>query len=121
MHVEVALSAGIPPSRHVGEPGTQGAVTGTHGIGVRTPIAAAVADATVGLAIDMHMPKGGMFTMGAQSMIVAAGVVAMVLLVGSTDNTEGATPKEHIIKALALTSGGISSRGVRVDGRNWGG
>jgi hypothetical protein len=37
-------------------------------------------------------------------MIVAAGVVAMVLLAGSTERAEGATPKEHIITAPAVTS-----------------
>ena len=37
----------------VGDPGAQGAgMTGTHGIGVRTPSAAAVAAATVGFAGD---------------------------------------------------------------------
>ena len=45
-------------------PGAQGAVTGTQGIGVSVPIAAAVADATVGLAVDMHMPNVGMFVSG---------------------------------------------------------
>lgn len=43
----------------VGEPGIQGAVvTGMQGIGVKTPNAAAVAEATVGFAGDEHMPKG---------------------------------------------------------------
>jgi len=110
MQVEVLLSAGMPPIRQVGEPGVQGAVTGIQGMGVRTPSAAAVAAATVGLAIDMHMPNGGMFTIGAQSMIVAAGVPAMVLLTGRTLRAEGATPKEHIIMAPAVTSCGIEFR-----------
>lgn len=47
-------------------PGAQGAgMFGTHGIGVRTPEAAAVAEATVGFDMDVHMPKGPMFTKGA--------------------------------------------------------
>jgi hypothetical protein len=79
-------------------------VTGMQGIGVRTPSAAAVAAATVGFAREMHMPKGGMFTIGAQSMIVAAGVPAIVLLIGRTFNVEGARPKGHIIMAPAVTS-----------------
>ena len=63
---EVLLSAGLPPTSTVGEPGTQGAgITGMQGMGVSTPIAAAVADATVGLAIDEHIPKGMTFTNGA--------------------------------------------------------
>src|SRR5215470_13582750 len=58
-------SAGIPPSSTVGAPGSQGAgVAGTQGIGVSTPIAVAVALATVGLARLVHMPKGGMLASG---------------------------------------------------------
>lgn len=48
--------------RTVGAPGAHGAaVTGMHGIGVSTPIAAAVTNATVGLARLVHMPNGMMF------------------------------------------------------------
>ena|SRR5437868_9906871 len=104
MQVDVLLSAGIPPIRQVGEPGTHGAVTGMHGIGVSTPRAAAVAAATVGLAMDIHMPNGGIFTIGAQSMMVAAGVPAIVLLIGSTLSVEGAMPNVHIIMAPVVTS-----------------
>ncbi len=46
---------------------------GTHGIGVRTPNAAAVAAITVGLEGEEHMPNGGTFTIGFPSIIVAAG------------------------------------------------
>jgi hypothetical protein len=35
-----------------------------HGMGVKTPKAAAVAAATVGLAKDEHIPKGGTLTIG---------------------------------------------------------
>jgi len=104
LHIEVLLRAGMPPIMHVGEPGAQGMVTGMQGIGVRTPSAAAVAAATMGFARDMHMPNGGMFTIGAQSMMVAAGVPAMVLLIGRTFSVEGAIPKGHIIMAPAVTS-----------------
>ena len=46
-------------------PGTHGAeVAGMHGMGVNTPIAAAVAAATAGFAGDMHMPNGMMFAIG---------------------------------------------------------
>ena len=103
MHFEVLFKAGIPPMRTVGEPGTQGWVTGMQGIGVKTPRAAAVADATIGLAMDMQTPKGGMLVIGIQSMMVAAGAVALVLFTGSTTSDEGATPKEHIIMAPAVT------------------
>jgi len=76
VHIALQLlsSAGIEPISTVGAPGTQGAgTTGTQGIGVSTPKAAVVAAATVGLARLVHMPKGGMFTMGIWSMMVAAG------------------------------------------------
>jgi hypothetical protein len=63
--VDVLSRVGNPPKVTVAAPGVQGAgVTGMHGIGVRTPNAAAVADATAGFAIDIHMPNGIMFTMG---------------------------------------------------------
>src|ERR1700730_4629620 len=105
MHMEVLLRAGIPPSMQVAEPGAQGAVvTGMQGMGVKTPSAAAVAAATVGLAMDIHMPKVGMLVMGMESAMLAAGAVAFVLLVGSTMREAGATPKEHIIRAPVVTS-----------------
>ncbi len=65
MQVWVLSNAGMFPISTVGAPGTQGeAVTGIHGIGVNTPDAAAVADATVGFDGVMHMPNGMMFTIG---------------------------------------------------------
>ena len=73
--LDVLFSAGMFPISTVGLPGTQGAgVTGMHGIGVRTPKAAAVAAATVGLEGVVHMPKGRMLTIGLLSIMVAAGV-----------------------------------------------
>lgn len=48
-------------------------ITGTHGIGVNTPMAAEVADATVGLAIERHMPKVGMLA-GVKSIVVAINI-----------------------------------------------
>ena len=59
------LRAGKFPRSTVGAPGVQGdGVTGTQGIGVRTPKAAEVADATAGFEMEVHIPKGMMFTMG---------------------------------------------------------
>lgn len=47
------FNAGVFPIITVGDPGAHGAgSTGMQGIGVRTPKAAAVAEATVGLAKD---------------------------------------------------------------------
>src|SRR5258708_4770181 len=98
MQVQVLLSAGMPPIMVVAAPGVHGdAVTGMQGMGVSTPRAAAVAAATVGLAIDMHMPKGGMFVIGTKSMMFAAGVVALTLFTGKTLSAEGAIPKVHIM------------------------
>lgn len=62
------------PRGTVGAPATQGAgVTGMQGMGVRTPRAADVADATAGLAIELHIPNGMMLTMGMLSLMLAAG------------------------------------------------
>ena len=55
MHISFALlfKIGMLPSSTVGAPTIHGAgVLGIHGIGVSTPSAAAVAAATIGLAID---------------------------------------------------------------------
>jgi hypothetical protein len=66
MSIEVLSRVGMLPSITVGAPGTHGeTVAGMQGIGVRTPIAAAVAAATMGFAGDMHMPNGMMLTSGA--------------------------------------------------------
>jgi hypothetical protein len=69
----VLSSPGFPPISVVPSQTQLPAGAGTQGIGVRTPSAADVAEATVGLAIDVHIPHGVMFVMGAQSVIVAAG------------------------------------------------
>jgi hypothetical protein len=86
------------------EPGVHGdVVTGTQGIGVSTPSAAAVADATAGFVGVMHIPNGGMFLTGTKSIMFAAGVVAITCFSGVTTNAEGAIPNEHIIAAPAVT------------------
>src|ERR1700730_9373238 len=65
MLVETLSRVGILPSITVAAPGTQGLVVmGMQGMGVRTPMAAAVAAATIGFAGDIHMPKGMIFTRG---------------------------------------------------------
>ncbi|HEX3683277.1 MAG TPA: hypothetical protein VHU83_12135 [Bryobacteraceae bacterium] len=96
MSLELLSSAGIPPMVTVGAPGAHGAgVTGMHGIGVRAPIAAAVAAATVGFAIELHIPKGMTFTIGLPSIMLAAGVPVITRFAGSTANEDGAAPKLH--------------------------
>jgi hypothetical protein len=112
MQVHVLFRAGMPPIMVVAAPGVHGlVVTGMHGIGVNTPSAAAVADATVGLAIDMHIPNGGMFVIGTKSMMLAAGVVALTLFTGSTLSAEGAIPKVHIMTAPEVTWEGMGFSG----------
>jgi hypothetical protein len=105
MSFDESVSAGILPISTVGDPGTQGAaVTGTQGMGVSTPRAAAVAAATVGFEGELHMPNGGIFTMGALSMMVAAGgPPAITQFAGNTTRLLGATPKLHCIIAPAHT------------------
>ena len=62
------------PNITVGEPGVHGAgMTGMQGMGVSTPKAAVVAEATVGFAREVHMPNGRMLTIGTLSIIFAAG------------------------------------------------
>jgi hypothetical protein len=93
----------------VGAPGAQGAgVTGIHGIGVSTPIAADVAAATVGFAMLLHIPNGMMLTMGTLSMMFAAGMLpVIILLTGNTTNVLGARPNEHCRVAPEQTCMGM--------------
>jgi len=80
----------------VGAPGVQGAgITGVQGIGVKTPRAAAVADATVGFASEVHTPKGRILTNETLSMILAIGMLVVTRFFGNTTRDEGAAPKEH--------------------------
>jgi hypothetical protein len=103
--VEPATSAGLPPMVVRGAVGIQvPAIAGTHGIGVSTPSAAAVAAATVGLAMLEHIPNGAMLTIGIMSAIAAAGRPSMVtLLIGRTLRVVGARPKEHCNNAPVVT------------------
>ena len=102
MHLEVLSSIGCEPSKTVGAPGIQGEdVAGIQGIGVSTPSAAAVADATVGFAGEMHMPNGIMFAIGLWSMMLAATCeLTVTLLTGGTMRADGAIPIVHISCAV---------------------
>jgi len=102
--LELLLRAGWPATITVGEPGAHGAaMTGTQGMGVKTPEAAAVADATDGFAIEVHITKGMIFNIGTLSIMLAIGVVVMTLFFGRTVNELGAVPKLHLIIALLHT------------------
>ncbi|HWO29379.1 MAG TPA: hypothetical protein VNO32_11350 [Candidatus Acidoferrum sp.] len=107
--VEVLSSVGMSANITVGAPGTHGAtVAGMHGIGVSTPIAAAVAAATIGLAGDMHIPNGMIFTRGMLSMMLASGTsLVKTMFVGRTTSELGAMPKLHIMVAPIQTCIGM--------------
>src|SRR5262245_63116500 len=97
MHVLPDVTAGWPPISVRVATGIHGpAGFGTHGIGVSTPRAAAVAEATDGLANEVHIPKGGMLVTGTISMMFAAGLPSIITrLFGSTFNDDGVTPRLH--------------------------
>jgi len=102
--LEEFCKLGMPPTMTVGAPGAQGAtVTGMQGMGVSTPSAAAVAAATMGFAGQLHIPNGGILTMGLLSMMLAAGAPVITLLAGKTDKALGETPKLHCRLAPAAT------------------
>ncbi len=96
IHCEVLPSAGLPSISTVGDAGVHGVdVTGMQGMGVNTPCAAAVAAATVGFAIDEHMPKRSIFTKGLLSIMVATAGPSAGVFLGGTTSGAGAVPKEH--------------------------
>jgi hypothetical protein len=107
VHVLGDVSAGWPPIMVRVATGTHGPIgLGTQGIGVSTPRAAAVAEATDGLANELHIPNGGMFVTGTMSAIVAAGLPSIITrLFGITFSVEGATPKLQVTIAVAVTFG----------------
>jgi hypothetical protein len=100
---------GMFDTRTVGFDGVQGdAIAGTHGIGVRTPKAAAVAAATIGLAGFEHSPNGLILAIGMKSIIEATGSPQASTggPFGMTVSGDGATPKLHLQSApLAMTFG----------------
>src|SRR5690606_19276603 len=108
-------SAGTLSTSVLVAPGVQGpTVTGTHGMGVRTPSAAAVAAATDGLARERHMPNGKMFVIGTESRMLATGRFSTVARIGAwTTRTDGATPWSHAIWAPIVTGSGIGPPSAR--------
>src|SRR5512146_2705224 len=107
MSVQVASTAGMLAMSTVAAPGVHGAaITGMHGIGVNTPRAAAVAEATVGLARLWHMPNGRTFTIGLLSMMFAAGLFSInTRFAGRTMRLLGAIPKMQVRVATMATAG----------------
>jgi hypothetical protein len=96
-HLESLLSAATPSTVVNDAPGDHGPViTGMQGIGVSTPIAAAVAAATSGFACVWHMPNGATFTMGMMSFTVATGISAADAgPMGKIVSDDGARPWSH--------------------------
>ena len=89
------LSAGFPPTITVGDPGVHGdAQAGTQGIGVNTPPALDVADATVGLPRLLHMPNviGGF---GISIMVAMGKLLPITVFCDVTTSDAGTVPKEH--------------------------
>jgi len=104
LHLDELFSAGALRKVTVGEPGAHATVTGTHGVGVKTPLAADVADAVVGLANDEHIPNVGILVVGMASLILAAVILLAVTPGMETARTAGAAPKLQVIAAVAATS-----------------
>lgn len=100
IHLHVVSSVGMNPVVTEVLPVIQGAtVMGMQGIGVSTPKAAAVAAATVGLAILIHVPKVGILTSGAKFMMVPTVSIDDTIAVGVTVRGAGAAPKVQVIRA----------------------
>lgn len=94
----VFVTAGLPPTITVGQGGAHGAtIAGMQGPGI--PKAA-----NDGIDGDLHIPNGRIFTNGKLSIIFAIGVVVVTLPAGSTLNTDGVIPKEHINCAVPQTA-----------------
>ena len=104
LHLDELLSAGDFRKVTVGDPGAQGAVTGTQGVGVKTPLAAAVAEAVVGLVSDEHIPNVGIFVTGIASRILAATILSAETPGIVTSKVAGEAPKLHDILAVAVTN-----------------
>ena len=109
------VRAGKVPAMTVGIPIIQGAaVAGTHGMGVKTPNAADVAEITAGFAAELQTANGKILTRGLLSIIVATGIVPKIILVGRTINEDGAVPNEHWSIAPAVTRSPISTSFARI-------
>ena len=94
MVLQLSSKAGIFVTSSL-PPGAQGAtITGTQGIGVNTPIAAAVADATVGLPRLLHIPNviGGF---GISIMVATGRFEPITVFCDVTISVAGAAPNVH--------------------------
>jgi hypothetical protein len=103
--IESLVNIGPGLAMTVGFVGTQTpAGVGIQGPGVKTPKAAAVKAAVVGLARLMQTPKGATFKNGAISMQVPIGPAAPITIdAGKTVNAPGAAPNGHEVIAPQQT------------------
>jgi hypothetical protein len=92
--VEESSSAASPSTVTLDEPGVQGLSSGWHGCGVSTPLALAVALATVGLDIDVHIPKDATFAAPTSSIVPTATWLAETSGLDAL-NVAGVVPNEH--------------------------
>ena len=90
MHFASDVKMGRLSTSTVGLVGIQATVAGMQGAGVGTPIAAAVAAATMGLLGVTHMANVGILAMGLASMIFAAGILPAIRVGLMTTKEAGA-------------------------------
>lgn len=104
LHFDELLRAGALRKVTVADPGAHATVTGTQGVGVKTPLAADVADAVAGFVSDEHIPNVGILVTGIASLMLAAGFLSAVTVGNVTSSVAGAAPKEHDMVAVAATN-----------------
>jgi hypothetical protein len=105
-NIQLASSIGMPPKKTEADPGLHGpAGAGMHGMGVRTPRAAAVAAATAGFARLIQTPKEGTFSIGMISVILPACMGPPTTGGGRKVNVPGAAPIVHTAIAPVVTTG----------------
>jgi hypothetical protein len=107
MQVSPLQITGIEACVTLGFEGIHGETTaGMQGIGVNAPNFAAVAAATVGLEIVLHIPKGVILAIEAKSVIVATGITFMQTgTLGMTIRDDRTEPNEHLHNALQTAIG----------------
>jgi len=95
-HFDDFVITGAPPTMTREDEIHGAGVTGTQGIGVSTPRAAAVAEATTGFAMERHRPNGTIFTIGLLSMMLpTGGPWPSTRLRGNTFSGAGVNPMLH--------------------------
>lgn len=100
----------MEPTSTLEEPTNHGeTVIGRHGMGVRTPKAAAVAVATKGLARLVHIPKLGTFSKGNPFDMLPTGCLAITPVNGRIFKGAGVRPYEHFKTDVEVEINGTGS------------